>query len=59
MESEDHLEGEEVRDKGTENPCRRKDGPCRVIRLATFRSLHGSLVLSLQASRLLKGAGSR
>ena len=30
MESEDHLEGEEVRDKGTENPCRWIDGPCWV-----------------------------
>merc|ERR1711875_200081 len=29
------------------------------ISLATFRSQHGSLVPSLQASRLLKGAGSR
>ena len=30
VESEDHLEGEEVRDKGTENPCRWIDGPCWV-----------------------------
>ena len=29
------------------------------ISLATFRSQHGSLVPSLQASKLLKGAGSR
>ena len=30
VESEDHLEGEEVRDKGTENPCCWIDGPCWV-----------------------------